>query len=564
MKKFNRAIQMLALCLSIAVLVSCLSVVAFATAGISAEVVYLEGEGNEYFTISGSAPVNSQAVVTVYGVPSTVTTPAGITESNIMLFATGLTSTTGTFSINAYQMGGIASGNYNIFVMVEGVGNTMVPFAYFSVDGRDAVKEDFNDNANIETAIVAWIDKLGVPLLGYDSSNSDFVADVFASLIPKNAQDQPVQFTDVQAIKDIAQKALILNAIKNALTDQAALDLIQEHATTLGMNVSKLGSNNLYNLISAQAFKIADFTDLEANSIYLAAWDTALILAEVNLLTDARTIQERMLVTYKTTFMLSTASGYSDYAEMTELKRALVFGDIKDDFVSGKYYYTVQQARNAFTKYVGEVKSTIPPKRTGGGDGGTVATIGIAPMPTAAPIAFTDLASVQWATASVNTLVGAGVVKGYEDNTFRPQNAVTRAEFSKMLVMVLKLDLQAAKGTFADAGTSEWFTPYVEALAAAGVAKGLGDGNFGVDMPISRQDAATMINRAVEKYGIKLTAGTPKTFADSATIADYAKDSVNALSAAGIINGTDGNFLPTNNITRAESAKILADIYNAK
>jgi hypothetical protein len=96
----------------------------------------------------------------------------------------------------------------------------------------------------------------------------------------------------------------------------------------------------------------------------------------------------------------------------------------------------------------------------------------------------------------------------------------------------------------------------------------MGDGTFGVNLNMSRQDVATMLGRAMVKYrGITLpdmttTMGTLSVFADVDSIAGYAKPSVAFLVNAGIINGYSESsiklFKPINNITRAEISKIMS------
>ena len=69
---------------------------------------------------------------------------------------------------------------------------------------------------------------------------------------------------------------------------------------------------------------------------------------------------------------------------------------------------------------------------------------------------FPDLDSTHWAYTAVQFMVQKGVVKGYDDGTFKPNNSVRRGEFAKMLVLALDLPtVQPAAPTFADVDSSK-------------------------------------------------------------------------------------------------------------
>ena len=91
---------------------------------------------------------------------------------------------------------------------------------------------------------------------------------------------------------------------------------------------------------------------------------------------------------------------------------------------------------------------------------------------------------------------------------------------------------------------------------------GIVNGSDGYFMPndeITRQDAAIMIFRALKSRGRNVFGS--KLFDDTDSIADYAKDAVSALAASGIINGSDGKFNPLNTTTRAEAATMLYNLF---
>ncbi len=174
----------------------------------------------------------------------------------------------------------------------------------------------------------------------------------------------------------------------------------------------------------------------------------------------------------------------------------------------------------------------------------------------AATTQFTDVGASYWAAPDIDTLVAAGVATGYPDGTFDPSGALTRAEFVKMLALTLRLPTATAGPDFADVPTSSWFAPFVAEAATAGLVKGVTATEFDPNAPLTRQDAAVTIARALQ-----LTGGAALTFADAGQVASWAQSGVRAAVAAGYLAGfPDGMLRPLQPITRAQAAKVLAAV----
>ena len=152
------------------------------------------------------------------------------------------------------------------------------------------------------------------------------------------------------------------------------------------------------------------------------------------------------------------------------------------------------------------------------------------------------------------------IIKGKTDTLFAPKADLTRAEFAALLVRTLELPLTDYEGTFTDADPSNtWASKEIEAAARAGIVLGLPNNRFDPKAPISRQDTAVMIIRAVEYQEASLLEGLDTThkFADNAKIKAYASESVQQAYALGLITGRDNNiFDPLAKITRAETAAV--------
>lgn len=173
---------------------------------------------------------------------------------------------------------------------------------------------------------------------------------------------------------------------------------------------------------------------------------------------------------------------------------------------------------------------------------------------------FADVADDFWAAKDIYTLKDAGIIGGKSATEFDPEGDVTRAEFAKMVVGLFGYKATSDAVNFEDCKAEDWFTPYVAAGVEAGVIKGVSDTEFAPNATITREDACTILGRALNK----VAQSNELKFTDADKVAEYAAPYVALLSELGYVNGyEDGSFAPTNNITRAEAAKIIAGIYNA-
>lgn len=176
---------------------------------------------------------------------------------------------------------------------------------------------------------------------------------------------------------------------------------------------------------------------------------------------------------------------------------------------------------------------------------------------------FTDVSSNHWAYAAISGLNALGVVNGRGDGSFGPNDAVTREEFVKMLLASVGIEPEGADNRFSDVDENEWYAPYVNTAAQMGIVSGIDNDTFGVGKKITRQDMSTFIARYLRQAGYDIDSSVLQAFTDENNITDYAKDSVYALKNLGLINGMgNGSFMPKENATRAQSAVILYSLHS--
>lgn len=168
--------------------------------------------------------------------------------------------------------------------------------------------------------------------------------------------------------------------------------------------------------------------------------------------------------------------------------------------------------------------------------------------------AFIDLPQSHWASEAVSYLVGKNVISGRDNGVFDPQANITRAEFLKIVVNALNIPSAAYSGEFADVSKDAWYASYVSSAKAAGIVAGDG-GYFNPNSPVTRQDMAVMLYRAIKN---KELSEISDVFYDSNDISDYAKEAIFYMYENGIINGRgDGLFVPKGTATRAEAAQMI-------
>jgi hypothetical protein len=186
--------------------------------------------------------------------------------------------------------------------------------------------------------------------------------------------------------------------------------------------------------------------------------------------------------------------------------------------------------------------------------------------PTYLPLSLTDIAG-HWAEQYVKDLVDRNVITGYEDDTFRTEDDITRAEFCTLIVKALGLEQDASGAEkFTDyTAIPEWARPFVGAAAKAGIVQGFDDNTFRADDKITRVEMATMISRSLALKAVTSSQGATKTFADDATIPEWAKGHVAKASGYGIVTGyEDSTFKPDNPASRAESATMVMRLLNVE
>ena len=116
---------------------------------------------------------------------------------------------------------------------------------------------------------------------------------------------------------------------------------------------------------------------------------------------------------------------------------------------------------------------------------------------------YSDVSADKWYNNAVSTLSRLGVISGYPDGTFRPDASITRAEFAKIAVSFCKYGSTTYSGCFSDVKASDWFSTCVETARNSNLIAGYPDGTFRPNNAITRAEACTIVNRTLGRKPAK-------------------------------------------------------------
>lgn len=259
-------------------------------------------------------------------------------------------------------------------------------------------------------------------------------------------------------------------------------------------------------------------------------------------------------------------SGLNDDEKISTMKQMIVYGTAKP------YYTSKADVSSALTKAVSDSKKPLHTVTAGKGGGGgsfslgryvpediqsdqqTETKIPETAEPPKRAVPNDEQRIPDWAKEAMLSFYSEGIMNGNENGDICPNEPITREEFVKTAVNCYGLDINDDECDFTDADKNEWYYPYIVCGCKHNIIQGYDDGRFGVGDRIIRQDMAVIMSRL-----LKDEIDTSKvTISDYSLVAEYAREDVKRMYAAGIIQGDEkGNFNPNSPATRAEAAKMM-------
>ena len=171
---------------------------------------------------------------------------------------------------------------------------------------------------------------------------------------------------------------------------------------------------------------------------------------------------------------------------------------------------------------------------------------------------FTDVSVDDWFYDMVEYVYDNGIMTGTSGTTFEPNATLTRAMMATVL-WAMEGNPTAGSGSYTDVSSGDWYYNAVRWATGAGVVNGVGDNTFAPNDPLTREQMAVMLYAYAVYKGYDTAASTAaESFNDSGEISGWALTAMNWAVDNGLLGGKPGNLLdPTGSATRAEIATIL-------
>ncbi len=527
--------------------------------GVSADVSALDiSRDGDYVVINGNADRNVTVTVLKKGAVTT-----SIDVENIFCIAK-VKINKGEFE---YRWLPVKNGEYDIYVSDSLETEVVEGYIYFTTDTKDKVMEILKEGTLSELE-EALCDRVNIVVLENTGVISAADLDLYDSVV--DAEDEggkliAKSFYNIRESLTDSQKENVQNYLPIAMYIAKAES---EDEVYIKEIISEL--DKLYSGFANGSFYTKYRSDkLDAEIERLTAGKKSDM--DLKALTDA--VNDAIVIAgVNTESLWSGINKYVKLLKYSKYNNAKNRDDIDELLhtnVQTAYYQSVQAIKDVIDE-----NAVSGPSGGGGGGGGGVSTgwgassaadsVYVEEVEDTSgdgvpDIAFDDVAETDWYFEAVNYLKWNSIVQG-NLNYFYPNDNITRAELVTMLNNAFGISGdEYTTASFDDVSADAWYYDVVVKAAGAGLV--LGDGtNFNPNTYVTRQDAAVMVYRFISKAGIKMSS-EDMSFDDAASISDYAKDAVAALSGNGIINGMGNNcFEPANTTTRAQVAQIIYKI----
>ncbi|NGP45080.1 hypothetical protein G4V62_08960 [Bacillaceae bacterium SIJ1] len=178
-------------------------------------------------------------------------------------------------------------------------------------------------------------------------------------------------------------------------------------------------------------------------------------------------------------------------------------------------------------------------------------------------VAFTDMDG-HWAEDTAHLLGNKLIVKGYKDGSFKPENTITRGEFTTIVARSLGLGMESSDAqTFSDVEKDDWYRGALQALIEERILQGDRQGLFQADEEITRDEAAVILANVIDFISMEMPeeGQTERSFTDVNHLTDATQQAINTLSSLDIVHGyEDFTFKPEATMTRAEAVQMIVQL----
>lgn len=429
---------------------------------------------------------------------------------------------------------------------------------FYTREQINEIIEGFNDkDADIDTLIRKHAELFGIDLDEYNLVSKDIVTEIMKTKTYS-------EFSDVVNNYNYAMAVALFNAAQDGET---ASKLEKKYESIYGFDKTKTYS---YYLEVSDKVKKRIFDNLAYRSNYaniedvVSEFEKQVVLSAI----ECTEINSEVIPLLKTNNEY-IGIDFTDFNRITETSN--ITSQIK-----GKKFEDIKELKDVFNKLVKQELNKADNRgnsgnsgSSGGGKfgGGITVSDNKVELPVSKDViedlkndsvVFTDIKEVPWAEECIIYLYNKKIVNGKEDNRFKPNDNITRAEFVKLISLAFPRTTDSKTNKFLDVDENEWYAPYIKNAYNNGWVNGKSNNTFGVNDSITREDMAVILYRVANSLVIPIEKEKSVLFYDDDEISGYAKDAVNVLAEGNIISGVGNNvFLPKNTATRAEAVKLI-------
>ncbi len=434
---------------------------------------------------------------------------------------------------------------------------------YYELDGRQS---GYSNGISMKQLAQEFIDQGCVTAVNFDGGGSSAIA----AKLPGSSSVEVLSSPSDGALRKCATYVLLVSqAVSDGVVDTLTLDqagTVVYQGASVDLSYQALDKGN--STVSAPADVTAEVSDgygsIQGNT-YTAGWVAGMETISLSSLSQGVSGTSSLYVTNQLSDIAVKADGKAvsslnvDGGQTVQFSQTATYNGKNVAIGQKNFQYTLTGDPIGTISDTGLL--TIDEDASGSAvlsiaSGGVVKKINIEVNGI-----FSDI-SGHWAEPYIAEMYEQGIVSGTGAGKFSPENDIRRADFMVMLY-------RAAGSPAAEDGDDEGFADvqddayYAEAVKWAkslGIAKGDGT-NFRPMASMTREDAFCFLDRYLEEAGIQLTEPSGEelnAFSDGGEVSEYAKESVAALTAAGIVNGSGGKIRPQGMLTRAEMCKILS------
>ena len=454
-------------------------------------------------------------------------------------------------------------GNYTVFACSNDMtAPKRAAFKYVRKESFDMALDAINtaQPENIVEVLKSYGDVLGLNLINILTQDATEVGANIVFVRPENGFLNPIE---IQQGINKGYAITVLNASDSKI---ALHENIDNFNTDLGLDLELYENIGTSDTRNAKQIKVCEKMLTQLPVLDIKIFNDKLIQAvvetDITAPEDWAYLRDMITKTYRDKLSVSdnTWKKYDKINDASALFKKLYKLDFK----------SIVDVENAFKEAVDEQPAPDKSSYGGAGGGGKGVSVNL-PISENAAITpdssdkgiFLDIDQAAWAKDDILALRASGILSGDGNGYVFPNRDITREEFVTMIVKALGFET-SKEVAFADVAQDAWYANNIASALKKGVISGISETEFGVGMPITRQDMAVIIFRCAEvEYSEGDFSVLP--FGDADEIDEYAKIAVAYLNECGIINGMDdNNFEPKKTATRAQAAVVINKFLSLK